>query len=82
MLAESLTDFQYYNATICKEMGSDRIPPSYIWLCDWLGDANWWLVVGGVSEARTIGVAGADWRTESTKWMLGVSIKWKGLSNF
>ncbi|GFW97860.1 hypothetical protein TNCV_1426231 [Trichonephila clavipes] len=29
------------------------------------------MVMGGVSDARTNGVAGADWRTESSNWMLG-----------
>ncbi|GFT88090.1 hypothetical protein TNCV_985621, partial [Trichonephila clavipes] len=39
-----------------KETGSGLIPPSSIWFCNWLGAATWWMVVGGVSEARTNGV--------------------------
>ncbi|GFW83901.1 hypothetical protein TNCV_856841 [Trichonephila clavipes] len=33
------------------------IPPSSIWCCHWPGVATWRMVVGGVSDARTNGVA-------------------------
>ncbi|GFS75800.1 hypothetical protein TNCV_1848891 [Trichonephila clavipes] len=63
------------NPTMCKEMGSGLIHPFSIWFWNWLCDATWWMEVNGVSVEMTNRLALADWRTEATKWMLGVSIK-------